>query len=79
MNYINLLKVFVALLPIIVDLVKALESIGGAEGTGPEKLALVLEAVKAAFEQAKTDGVSWEKLEPLVRAAVERILAIIRK
>lgn len=79
MSYINLLKIFVQLLPIIVDLVRALDNIGGAEGTGPEKLALVLEAVKAAFEQAKTDGVSWEKLEPLVRAAVERILAIIRK
>ena len=79
MSYINLLKAFVALLPIIVEMVRTLDDIGGGEGTGKEKLALVIETVKAAFEQVKDIGISWERLEPLVRAAVERILKIIRR
>ncbi len=79
MNYIALLKAFVALLPVVVDLVKQLDAIGGGEGTGKDKLQLVIDAVRTAFEQARETGVSWASLEPMIRSAVEAILKIVRR
>ena len=79
MNYIELLKVFVQVLPLIIDLVKKLDDLPSSEGTGADKLQIVLDAVKAAVTQAKELGVSWDKLEPMIKAAVESILRIIRR
>ncbi|TFZ81247.1 hypothetical protein [Candidatus Macondimonas diazotrophica] len=79
MHYIELLKVFVQVLPLIIDLVKKLDDLPSSEGTGADKLQIVLDAVKAAVTQAKELGVSWDKLEPMIKAAVESILRIIRR
>ena len=79
MQYIELLKVFVQVLPLIIDLVKKLDDLPSSEGTGADKLQIVLDAVKAAVTQAKELGVSWDKLEPMIKAAVESILRIIRR
>jgi hypothetical protein len=67
------------LVPTIFALVKALEDIGGVEGTGQEKMAFVLNAIKTAIEQAGESGVTWAKLEPMVKLAVEAILKVLRK
>ena len=79
MHYIELLKVFVQVLPLIIDLVKKLDDLPSSEGTGADKLQIVLDSVKAAVTQAKELGVSWDKLEPMIKAAVESILRIIRR
>ena len=79
MHYIELLKVFVQVLPLIIDLVKKLDDLPSSEGTGADKLQIVLDAIKAAVTQAKELGVSWDKLEPMIKAAVESILRIIRR
>ena len=79
MHYIELLKVFVQVLPLIIDLVKKLDDLPSSEGTGADKLQIILDAVKAAVTQAKELGVSWDKLEPMIKAAVESILRIIRR
>ena len=79
MHYIELLKVFVQVLPLIIDLVKKLDDLPSSDGTGADKLQIVLDAVKAAVTQAKELGVSWDKLEPMIKAAVESILRIIRR
>ena len=79
MHYVELLKVFVQVLPLIIDLVKKLDDLPSSEGTGADKLQIVLDAVKAAVTQAKELGVSWDKLEPMIKAAVESILRIIRR
>ena len=49
------------------------------EGTGQEKMAFVLNAIKTAIEQAGESGVTWAKLEPMVKLAVEAILKVLRK
>ena len=77
MKYIELLKVIVALIPIIADLVKALDGIGGGAGTGAEKLQIVLDAVKAALDKAGS-AVDWGALEPIIKGIIERILKITR-
>ena len=79
MHYVELLKVFVQVLPLIIDLVKKLDDLPSSEGTGADKLQIVLDAVKAAVTQAKELGVGWDKLEPMIKAAVESILRIIRR
>ena len=45
MHYIELLKVFVQVLPLIIDLVKKLDDLPSSEGTGADKLQIVLDAV----------------------------------
>ena len=42
MHYIELLKVFVQVLPLIIDLVKKLDDLPSSEGTGADKLQITL-------------------------------------
>ncbi len=79
MNYVATLKVFVSLIPINYELVKSLDAIDEKEGTGPAKLQIVLDAVKSAIEQAKSEGVSWETIKPMISALVENLLKIVRR
>ena len=75
----EIVKLLAALLPIVYDLVKKLDELGGAQGTGPEKLAIVLDVIRGAFSQIKDTGIKWDQIEPLIKRAVEGFLVIIRR
>lgn len=63
-DFISLLSVVQALLPIVVNLVKSLEDV---DGDGPSKLQTVLTAVKTAYDQTMTSGIDWSKIEPVIK------------
>lgn len=69
------LRALALLIPIIIEMAKSLDSI---EGDGAAKLQIVLEAVKAAFEQIKDSGVDWESIKPLIERVIDPILKLIR-
>lgn len=69
------LRALAILIPVIVELAKSLDDL---EGDGAAKLAIVLEAVKAAFEQIKDSGVDWESIKPLIERVIDPILKLIR-
>lgn len=74
MKYLSILRIIVTLIPVIYDLVKQLEEIADYEGTGQEKLKLVLDVLKEAFTSDE-----WASAEPMLRTVIEAILKMVRK
>ena len=69
------LRALALLIPIIIELARALDSI---DGDGQAKLQIVMEAVKAAFEKITDLGIDWESFRPLVEKIIGPILKLIR-
>lgn len=78
-TFVSVLRVTADLLPVAYDLVKSLDGIAEQEGTGPEKLQIVMDLLKEAVAEAKATGVTWEKVEPVLRRVVEGMLALVRR
>jgi len=78
MTYVQFLIFFAQLLPTIKFLIEELDKLTEAKGTGPEKMGMAVDAVRAAFEEARRDGITWDKVEPFVRFALERVLRLSR-
>lgn len=77
-QYIAIAKLLLALLPSMLDAVKALEEVKDAPGTGSDKLTLVIEILRSAYENVSTT-VSFDALVPYIKKAVEAVLAFVRK
>lgn len=69
------LRALALLIPIIIELARALDSIDGEDAA---KIHVVLEAVKAAFEKITDLGIDWESFRPLVEKIIGPILKLIR-
>lgn len=69
------LRALALLIPIIIELARALDSIDGEDAA---KIHVVLEAVKAAFEKITDLGIDWESFRPLVEKIIDPILKLIR-
>lgn len=69
------LRALALLIPIIIELARALDSIDGEDAA---KIHVVLEAVKAAFEKITDLGIEWESFRPLVEKIIDPILKLIR-
>ncbi len=69
------LRALALLIPIIIELARALDSIDGEDSA---KIHVVMEAVKAAFEKITDLGIDWESFRPLVEKIIGPILKLIR-
>lgn len=69
------LRALALLIPIIIELARALDSIDGEDAA---KIHVVMEAVKAAFEKITDLGIDWESFRPLVEKIIGPILKLIR-
>ncbi len=73
-NFIAILKVIIALLPLLGQLIQAVESAMPASGQGAAKLAMVREMLQKAYETMGTAQVSfasvWPMLEPVIASLV---------
>ena len=69
------LRALALLIPIIIELARALDSIDGEDAA---KIHVVMEAVKAAFEKITDLGIDWESFRPLVEKIIDPILKLIR-
>lgn len=77
------IKLFLKLLPYIIDLVKAAETWLGAEpGQGTAKKEAVITALRtilAGWGEAVTGGAkdAWEKMEPIISKTIDFAVGII--
>ena len=69
------LRTLALLIPVIIELLRALDSI---EGDGAAKLATVLAAVESAFGQIVGLGIDWDTFRPLVERIIDPLLKLIR-
>lgn len=78
-QFIQMAKIIATLLPVIIDLVASLDAIATQTGTGKDKLALVLDLVRKAFDDLKAIDIPWEKIEPYVKMVVEGAIKLVRR
>ena len=81
-SFLNALRILVALLPAIVDLVKTIERTLPIPGIGGDKLELLKEIVTAAWEALAEDARGQLSLDSLLKAAVaiaNRLVAIYNR
>lgn len=64
------LRALAVLIPVIVDLIRALDDV---EGEGETKLEVVIEAVKAVFTEF-----DWAHLQPLVEKMIDSLIKLAR-
>lgn len=78
-QFAQIARVLAALLPVIMELVAALDEVATQEGTGKDKMTLVLDLVRNAFDDVIELDIPWEKIEPYVRSIVGFVLKIVRR
>lgn len=78
-QFIKMASVLSSLIPVIIELVTALDAVANQEGTGKDKMALVLELVRNAFADLTALDIPWEKIEPYARKLVDGILKLARR
>lgn len=76
MQYLQIIRAVLALLPVIIEAVKAIESAFPASGQGQAKLAAVRGIVESAYQTAADAMLSFETLWPTLQAAVGGVVAI---
>ena len=70
MNPAVALRALAVLIPVIVELIRALDDV---EGEGKTKLEVVIEAVKAVFTEF-----DWAHLQPLVEKMIDSLIKLAR-
>lgn len=76
MQYLTIIKTILALLPLILEAVKAIEAALPEGGQGAQKLALVRQAVQAGFDAAGEVAVSFEAVWPALEKTVGAVVGL---
>lgn len=79
MQYISILKTLIALLPLLIDVVRAVEAAIPASGQGSVKLALVKDILSAGYKAASDITVQFEALWPMLSAVIDAVVAGFNK
>lgn len=76
MQYLAIIKAVLALLPVLIEAVRAIESAFPASGQGSNKLAAVRAVVEGAYNAATDAAIEFEKLWPALQSAVSAIVGL---
>ena len=74
MQYLQLIKAVLALLPLILEAVRAIEAALPESGQGQTKLALVRAAVESGYNAASDAIVSFEQLWPALESTIGAVV-----
>lgn len=78
MGLIQAIKLGTIILPILFDLIPAIEKAYPMPKQGAEKLALLMQLLRDAIDVTK-DGVSWDDLVPLVQKWAAAIVSFMNR
>ena len=78
MGLIQAIKLGTIILPILFDLIPAIEKAYPMPKQGAEKLALLMQLLRDAIDVTK-DGVSWDDLVPLVQKWAAAIVGFMNR
>lgn len=79
MQYITIIKALVALLPLIIDVVRAIEAAIPAQGQGAVKLEMAKEVLAAGYKIASDVTAQFEALWPALSAIISATVASLNK
>lgn len=75
MQYIQIIKIIIQLLPLILEAIKALESMLPEGGLGKLKLEIIKSAVEAAYNVSNEYSVKFDALWPALEKVIGSIVA----
>jgi hypothetical protein len=75
MQYLQLIKAVLSLLPLLIEVVRAIEAALPDSGQGQAKLSLVRAAVEAGYGAATDAVVSFEKLWPALESTIGAVVS----
>lgn len=78
MTFLQAIKLGATILPILFDLIPAIERAYPLPKQGSEKLALLMQLLKDAVDVGK-DGFSWDDVSPLVQRWTTAIVGFMNK
>ena len=76
MQYIIIIRTVLALLPTIIDAIKALEGAFPVPGQGAAKLQALRNIIASAYEIAADATVSFEKLWPAIQSTISSVVSV---
>lgn len=76
MNYIIIIKAVLALLPTIIEAVKAIEAAFPQSGQGHAKIEAVRTIVEAAYGVAADAALKFDSLWPAIQSAVSAVVSL---
>ena len=77
MQYLALIKVVLALLPVIIDAVKSIEAAFPASGQGSLKLGLVRSVLQQAYDAGTGATVKFDELWPVLQNTVASVVGFM--
>lgn len=76
MQYLTIIKTVLSLLPVILEVVRAIETALPEGGQGAQKLALIRNALAAAFSAAGDAAISFETIWPALEKTVAAVVGL---
>ena len=76
MQYIIIIRTVLALLPTIIDAIKALEGAFPVAGQGAAKLQALRNIIASAYEIAADATLSFDKLWPAIQSAISAVVSL---
>lgn len=76
MQYLTIIKTVLSLLPVILEVVRAIETALPEGGQGAQKLALIRNALAAAFSAAGDAAVSFDAIWPALEKTVAAVVGL---
>ena len=76
MQYIIIIRTVLALLPTIIDAIKALEGAFPVAGPGAAKLAALRSIIEAAYNTVADATLSFEKLWPALQSSIGAVVCL---
>lgn len=76
MQYLTIIKTVLSLLPVILEVVRAIEAALPESDIGTQKLKLIREALAAAFSAAGDAAISFETIWPALEKTVAAVVGL---
>jgi hypothetical protein len=76
MQYIVIIRAVLALLPVIIEAVKAIESAFPVGGQGAVKLQAIRNIIEAAYNTVADATLSFDKLWPAIQSAIGAVVSL---
>lgn len=77
MKFLTIVRTVIALLPVLIDAIKAAEAAIPGEGKGEAKLAMVRGMLEAAYSVATDTETSFNELWPAIQKAIGSIVTAL--
>ena len=76
MQFLNILKTILTLLPLLIETVRVIEQALPQSGTGAQKLALIRDTIQSAYTIATDTTVQFEAMWPAINTVVTAIVSL---